>query len=423
MLEIYTHIPAVAMSYYINEYVNTGLMLQLDVSRIVASRDLRKYKDDIVTLVRMYSPLSGKTVKINSGVVKLPDKYEFFTTEEVASAAFLTTAMQNALPVELKVLAELRPNNFITVLSIREIMALKTAGLIQWKSEMQREQVTDGMVNGKLISHIRFDPERSKEIGESIAAKTFYPNALRWHVIASDCVCGFEDDGKTFILRSGYFAEIDGQHRNKAIEYAITANPSVELNFPIIVSIGNVKTAQFIINQDEKRAPISKERVASYSNTFGRAVVDMIIAMDELNEDANFMSNPVEDIDSIKSLLISLINEYYTSKTPSNIAVKRTARWITDFVNYEYDCRYDYVHKTKTEPEISFKGEYIKVYISISSFWADKVYGDSFKFEDVQPALHRVFNNIYKYPRPADVLANKRVMRSHVCLNKSGSDV
>ena len=88
MLEIYTHIPAVAMSYYINEYVNTGLMLQLDVSRIVASRDLRKYKDDIVTLVRMYSPLSGKTVKINSGVVKLPDKYEFFTTEEVASAAF-----------------------------------------------------------------------------------------------------------------------------------------------------------------------------------------------------------------------------------------------------------------------------------------------------------------------------------------------
>ena len=149
----------------------------------------------------------------------------------------------------------------------------------------------------------------------------------------------------------------------------------------------------------------------------------MIIAMDELNEDANFMSNPVEDIDSMKSLLISLINEYYTSKTPSNIAVKRTARWITDFVNYEYDCRYDYAHKTKTEPEISFKGEYIKVYISISSFWADKVYGDSFKFEDVQPALHRVFNNIYKYPRPADVLANKRVMRSHVCLNKSGSDV
>ena len=408
MYELYTKAPMIAMSRYVNDYVNTGLMLQIDISNIIMSKDLRKYKDNIVILVRMYTPFSGTRISHNGFELVMPDKYEFFSASEIAEASFSNEKMPNALPVKLKILSTLRPNNYLTTLSIREIMALKSAGLIQWKSEMQRESVTtDGMVNGKLISHIKFDPSRSKEIAENIAEGTFYPSALRWHIIASDCK--YQIDGEYLVLESGYFAEIDGQHRNKAIEYALSANPKAELEFPILISIGNVKTAQFIINQDEKRAPLSKERVTSYSNSFGRLVTDKIIALDELNQEANFISNPVEDIDVMKSELITAIDTYYhCDSSASNLVVTEIAKWITDFINWEYDFRYLYMRKESKNTDFTFSLATIRPFICISSFWEDDILQGNTDMKIIKHDCEVVFRAIYKTTREFDTFSNRK---------------
>ena len=414
MLNLFRNAKEYVIAKYMNEYVNTGKMLQVDVYKIVNS-DLLKYKGDPVFLAKLYKPFSGETIATKKSSMTVPDIGEFFTPAEISEASFDTTTLKTKFPYKFKIFSWLDPNSFITALSVRDIMAIKTSGLIQWKGNMQRESdvVANITHNGMLISHIHFDPERAKEIGTKIAEGNFYPNTLRWHIVTTDCEYHMEDDN--FILETGYIAEIDGQHRNKALEYAFELNNDIKLNFPIIISIGNVQRAQYIIFQDEKRAPISKDKVAQYSDTFGRAVVDAIVKEDALVGDANFMNNAVNS-DAMKGALITAIDKYYGRQPITRATVGNVAKWIIEVVNSYYDCIAAAKFFTIAGPAL-FDVEHAAGFVSLSAVYKAEILSGITDYDAYIKSYTSIFKLMVHGSVPIERMENLTAMRMSVLKN------
>lgn len=107
-------------------------------------------------------------------------------------------------------------------------------------------------------------------------------------------------------MKSGYIAEIDGQHRDKGSEYALMNNPNIIMTMPIVLTIGSRATAQRIINQDEERAPINKSVVAQYKYTMGNNVLKRLLAAASLTA---FTSSVIlsREFRSVRALFLNRI--------------------------------------------------------------------------------------------------------------------
>lgn len=91
------------------------------------------------------------------------------------------------MPIAFPILARLTDNdNYLTALSIQDIANLKSVGIIQWKEGMQRETVITKLSDNDFISHIKYDDNRARAIGKSMSDGTFFPNSLRWHIVADE---------------------------------------------------------------------------------------------------------------------------------------------------------------------------------------------------------------------------------------------
>lgn len=314
------------LEIYIN-VVNEGRITNTDIQNLFNNAELLNNASDVV-LLWLYEPLVTAFTKLK------PLDY-FFTKEEIIEAHESTSVRkQTKFPIRFPILSKLRSNSYLSCLSIQQILSLKEAGVIRWKDKMQRETVYT-KIGDTLVSHIKYDDKRAREIGQKMIAGDFYPNSFRWHIVSADCEYDITDD--TIILKDGYIAEIDGQHRDKGSEYALTQNPDIEMSVPIIFTIGNSSLAQAIINQDEQRAPIDKHVVESYKQTATNRIVKWITASDELDPVYKFgdteQSIKIGGGFVLVSTLADAIDKYYNTTKMSYNTQKYTAHKITCFLN------------------------------------------------------------------------------------------
>lgn len=383
------------LAIFTTELVNKGLLTTYKLQTLTTGNKLDTADD--ISLLLLYDALAN-----NFSGMK-PTTY-YFTEEEIRIAkSTFESDMQSKLPISFKILATLRENSYLICQSIQEIANLKEGGLIRWVEGMQRESVTT-KVGDKFVSHIAYDDTRARKIGAKISSGEFFPNALRWHIVTT--FCEYHITNEEFVLTKGSICEIDGQHRDKGSEYALADNPNINLQMPIILTVGTPRTAQLIINQDEERAPIDKELVKSFAKSVGNTVADKINQSRDADNPLRFSST----IDNVKSgygaFLLSDLGEaidkvYFSgmSYVPTSV-MNETANQINDFLDLllTYQTIYSDItdYRNSVAKKWTAESKSIMVYVALSKWYYDNGVTKA-KLDDVIKSIKFRKNDIAKF--------------------------
>lgn len=353
---------------YAAEIVNEGKMTWNELRYVLSNPEQLDNISDVI-LCWLYCPLAEHEV------FGLAPAAAYFTPIEIQNAGTEFSKKSKAvLPVKLPILSKLTDDdNYLTVLTIQEIANLRSNGLIKWKEGMQREAVITKLSENDFVSHIKYDDNRAREIGKAMSDGVFSPNALRWHILSGECDYNITE--KSIILKSGYFAEIDGQHRDKGSEYALIENPDIIMTMPIIVTIGSRQKAQQIIDQDEKRAPINKHMVMQYKNTVGNSIFKLMMGK-QIDPVLKFCDTEqgikVGQGFILKSQIADSIDKYYSAKSVRE--QEKSAEWLVDFLNELAEINYsEFENFRQLRNKISSaRSEAFIYYIYISKLLKDR---------------------------------------------------
>lgn len=275
----------------------------------------------------------------------LPDKKRYFEEIEINKAETeREQAIQSQFPLIFDAV-QLKPkDDFSFALNIKTINEFQKSGIIQIDANMQRESEIL-IYNGQLISHVFYDDTKAREICELLIKRDYSPDPIRWNLIKDDDAKYIYDaETKKLIIYDGTIVLLDGQHRTRAIEYALIQEPSLEYYFPIIFSIATVKKAQGIIAQHEKLQPINKNLIKTYQQSAANDIIRKL----EINEDISSIYKFTDTIQAITAKagfilngdLIDAVNKYYKVSDYSLKEQNELTKWLVDFfmeIAYEMD--------------------------------------------------------------------------------------
>ena len=315
--------------------IQTGKMTSQEVSSILSlQKDLNNL--DTRVLIWFYQALSEYK--------QMPDIDNFFFENEINEASlFIVRHRNDTFPLRFKILNKLSAKDeYLLCLSIKEIIALNH-GIIQLIPDMQRESVVIKF-NNKLLSHIKFSDERAREIGRCVSNGTYWSNMIRWHLMLD----GSEDyiiDDNYITINHGLIANIDRQYRNAGFEYSLAENADIEMMVPVVFTIGTIRDAQAIINQEEKREPIATTHVKTFANTTSNQIVKAIKSNADIRETYKFITT-IEQYESnygfvLESLLADAIDEFYHVNADKSLTLKQKRHlenWLIDFLIDLDDC-------------------------------------------------------------------------------------
>jgi hypothetical protein len=250
----------------------------------------------------------------------------------------IATKYQDAFPLKFQAISLSNHDEYFIALSAQEINTLVQNGILQIRTDMQRESVITAY-HGQLISHVRYDDDWARTIGQAFSDGDGYSSALRWNLVI-DGTERYDYDAATSTLTiySGCIAIIGGQHRTRALEYALYKNPHLDLKMGIFFTIATPERAQFIINQDESRLEINKEHKQSMADSAARRIVRLLQTNPEL-ADFKFITTPEEykagggfilvsqAVQAIESCKPSTRNKHLSAKK-----VRTIANWLTEFL-------------------------------------------------------------------------------------------
>lgn len=240
---------------YQQNLVETGIITASEIDEI-----LEKGIDESIsvkTLVFLSNALNSTKDFFDENDDKI--NLENYFPQNVINNVLTSVEKRAGYPYEFIILAELKENEYLITVKPNEIQRLKSDGVIIWVQGIQRQSIQVEVGKTGLVSRIDYSSKRAKEIGELIAKGEFHPNTLRWHIIdngVNKYSIRQQSGNRILSLLSGNIAEIDGQHRDRALEFAYQTTSKIDITFPVIVTIGNKKAAQDIIIQEEKREPI-----------------------------------------------------------------------------------------------------------------------------------------------------------------------
>lgn len=310
------------------ELIDTGKMSNYTARNILFGRT-HPYNLDISALIWIYSAIS----KYKSG---MPDIKRYFEEIEIKKAASdREKVIQSQYPLVFDATQLLPKEQYLTTLNIRTINALQINGIIQVDANMQRESEIV-VFNGQLISHVSYNDNKAINIDNSLIDREYWSDTIRWNLIKDEFAeYEYDSDTQKLIISKGSIVLLDGQHRTRAMEYALIREPDLEYNFPIIISIATVKEAQQIIAQHEKQQPINKNVVRTYQNS----PANDIIRKFEVDEDIRSIYKIVNTIQALqikagfvlKGDLITAVKENYNVL---NITLKEKndiSKWLIAF--------------------------------------------------------------------------------------------
>ena len=240
---------------YQQNLVETGIITASEIDEI-----LEKGIDESIsvkTLILLSTALNSTKDFFDENDDKI--NLENYFPQNVINNVLASVEKRAGYPYDFIILAELKENEYLITVKPNEIQRLKSDGIIIWVQGIQRQSIQVEVGRTGLVSRIDYSSKRAKEIGELIAKGEFHPNTLRWHIIdngVNKYSIRQQNGNRILTLLSGNIAEIDGQHRDRALEFAYQITPKIDITFPVIVTVGNKESAQDIIIQEEKREPI-----------------------------------------------------------------------------------------------------------------------------------------------------------------------
>ena len=378
-----------------SELVDTGRISITNIERMVSlnkNEFFETFTEDFLCIIykTLYDTLKGKTedfpIQI-SRQLKAPSY--FFTESQIREAAFFSENKNTEKGVKLPILVELvEGREYLSYVSVKTLEEIRRKGLIHLERNMQRESVAVKIGNDNFVYHINYDDKRAREIGNKIAKNQFHPNALRWHII--DGACDYSIKDNEFILKDGFFCEIDGQHRDRGCEYALIENPAVEMNIPIIITTGNISYGQDIINQEEKRAPINRHFINSIENTSAKELFKLIKSNEDLDSTYRFVNSTQQKESGsgwiFEDVFINSLKEFFDTDNMSRKKMNEVANWIVGFLNDISDVYFNEFKNYSSCRHWAVSTYSIKIFICLASYF----YGKDDYIEELEEILRRL---------------------------------
>lgn len=311
-----------------SELIEKGKMSNSTIRDILSGRILISNLE-ISALYWIY----GAIKKIKSD---LPEVTHFFEEIEIKKAeSEREKSIQSQFPLVF-IADQLKPKEeFNITLPIKNIIELQKSGIIQIDSAMQRESEIL-IYNGQLISHVAYDDSKAREISKLLLSRDYSPDPIRLNLVKDiDAKYIYDADTKKLIIHGGNIVLLDGQHRMRAMEYALIQEPELEYSFPVIFSIATVKKAQVIIAQHEKLQPINKNLIKTYQSSVAGDIVRKLEIDDNISSVYIF-------VDTIQALyakagfvltgdIIDAINDYYKVSDYTLKEQSELTKWLIEF--------------------------------------------------------------------------------------------
>ena len=301
----------------------------------------------VITNLTAKNILSGKLFAANLGVeicywlyvsfakyrADLPPVDTYFEEHEIGLSKRSKEKKSSKLVFDAVQL--LPKEQFLLSVSAKDIYIAQENGSLKIDPSMQRESEID-LYNGQLISHVAYDDNRAREISNLLLSREYWSDSIRWNLV-KDEEYSYEYDpvAKKIKINDGKLVILDGQHRTRAIEYAITNDPTLVYYFPVILTVGTIEEAQSIIAQHEKQQPINRDVVKSYQKSAANDILKVLMTDRKILRLYKF----VNQIDAISMKvgfvfttdILSAINKYYSPEKLSTNDKWKVADWLVDF--------------------------------------------------------------------------------------------
>lgn len=242
---------------------------------------------------------------------------EYFTNSEIETYSISKYEKENVIfPLKFDAI-EIRDDQWITKTTVKTLMSLRDAGLINYNPNTQRtmQKIERG---GKTVGYkVEINLNQVKEISKSMLDGTYIPDIITINIPAeSDALFSF-NKGKLIIDNIDHFDIADGYHRLTAMGRA--CNMKEGFDYPMelrIVNFSESKAQQFIFQADQKT---KMKRINS--DSYNQSSVENIIAK-KINEDPGFdLNGKISDNGGLIELsyFAKLIAHFYAGKSVENV--------------------------------------------------------------------------------------------------------
>ena len=176
----------------------------------------------------------------------------YFTESEIKDAEGFSIKRSSPVkyPLHLKIQDRLDPYREVyqMSMSVKFLNSLKESGLIHLYKEIQRES-TISVYNGVFVSHIAFNPERARQIAESMANRTFWSESPVVFILLQDGQEDYKIVNDELVIKSGNIALINGNHRVNAASIALALNDDIDLKLGVVFIIGTEADGKSVLKQ------------------------------------------------------------------------------------------------------------------------------------------------------------------------------
>ena len=162
---------------------------------------------------------------------------------------------------------------YITKMSAKKINELLSGGALTYNFLTQRE-ATYLKAKGQQtpIRVATLNNTSVKEIAGHLLDGTKIPDMLTFNARPRSADCGdeltFDSKKRVLTINEGTILDIlDGYHRSKGIQLALSINPDIDFDFPVMIVNYTIAQARRYLGQMAKANPISKARAAELSQS------------------------------------------------------------------------------------------------------------------------------------------------------------
>ncbi|MGM9987367.1 MAG: DNA sulfur modification protein DndB [Bacillaceae bacterium] len=165
---------------------------------------------------------------------------------------------------------------YITSMSVQEINTLLVNGGLTYDFDTQREATYERR-NDQIVQVATLNQQSVDEISHHLVEGTLVPTMLAFNAKVRSSDEGdeliYDSKKKEITITKGTILTIlDGYHRCKGIQAALSVNPNLDFRFPVMLLNYSQSKAQRYLGQIAKANPISKARAkelsqASYATT------------------------------------------------------------------------------------------------------------------------------------------------------------
>lgn len=212
-----------------------------------------KASSDFITLRKNLIEADLSTLFIITDVVLGMDKVrEYFDPSEIEAFSSLKWAPGKAeFPLRFK-MTKINDEQYIGRISVKELMHLKDAQLINYNENAQRtmKHIVKG---GMEYYQISLNKEAVRAIMDSYYSDLYIPNTITLN-LPQDADFSYNDLTNEIIIRNAKYLDIlDGYHRYIAMSKIYTQNQSFDYDMELrIVQFEEDKAKRFIWQEDQK---------------------------------------------------------------------------------------------------------------------------------------------------------------------------